>query len=167
MDVMLIVARGRNGVIGRDGALPWRLRSDLVQFKAETMGRPVVMGRKTWDSIGKPLPGRRNIVISRDSNFRAVGALTCPDPGAALACAAACASEMSADRICVIGGGAIYRALMPIATHIRMTDVDAEPVGDVAFEEPEGSAWLEVERTPYPAGLGDDASFVVRLLKRR
>lgn len=166
MDITFIVARGRNGVIGRDGGLPWRLPSDLAQFRAATLDKPVVMGRTTWDSIGRPLPRRRNIVVSRDPAFRAPGADVLGCPEAAVAFAGGCAVEMGAIEICVIGGGAIYRALMPLATRIRLTEVDAAPDGDVRFELPGVANWREVEHRAYPAGPGDDCGFAVRVLER-
>lgn len=166
MDVTLIVARGLNGVIGRDGALPWRLPGDLAQFRAATIGKPVIMGRKTWQSIGRPLPKRRNIVISRDRDFRAVGAALAGDPEAALAFAAACAIELSVSEICVIGGGAVYAALLPFATRIRLTEVELAPEGDVRFILPASDQWRDVGSTRFEAGPGDDCGFVVRDLRR-
>ncbi len=167
LDVTLIVARGRNGVIGRDGALPWRLPGDLAQFRANTIGKPVIMGRKTWDSIGRPLPKRRNIVISRDPAFRAPGADVAGQPEAALAFAAGCAVALRSPEICIIGGAAIYRSMMALATRIRLTEVDLEPDGDVRFEIDRPEDWREISASDHSAGPGDDCGFTVRVLARR
>src|SRR5262245_19310100 len=118
MQVAIFVAVAENGVIGRDNGLPWRLSSDLRRFKAATMGKPVVMGRKTWESIGKPLPGRANIVVTRDRSFQPDGVETTASFDAALALARARAHEMAADQICIIGGGEIYRQAIGIADRL-------------------------------------------------
>ena len=125
------IARARNGVIGRDGTLPWRLKSDLANFRAVTMGKPVIMGRKTWDSLPKkPLPGRKNIVLSRDRDFRAEGAWSFSDFPAALAAARAMAAADGADEVSVIGGAALYALALPLADRLYLTEVDCAPQGD-------------------------------------
>lgn len=161
--VTLVVARARNGVIGADGAIPWRVSSDMRGFKDYTMGKPIVMGRKTWDSFPrKPLPGRTNLVLTRDAQFIAPGALVFSDITTMLAAARA----MGRDEVCVIGGAQIYEATLPIADRIRLTEVALEPKGDALFCFDE-SAWRETARKNHPAGPKDDAPFIVRMLERR
>jgi dihydrofolate reductase len=160
--ISLVVARGRNGVIGAHGAIPWRLSSDMKRFKAVTMGKPVVMGRKTWDSFPtKPLPGRPNIVLTRDANFRAEGALVFADFAAAMAAGAAMGEE-----VCVIGGGHLYEQALPLADVIYLTEVDAAPVGDAYFPDFDEKAFRETAREDFPAGKRDDHAFVIRTLER-
>jgi dihydrofolate reductase len=161
------VARARNGVIGRDGRLPWRLRSDLQIFKRLTMGKPVIMGRLTWKSLPlKPLPGRTNIILSRDPEFTAKGALVCETFTEALQIAREQAEEDGADEVCVIGGADIFRIALPKASRLYLTEVDAEPEGDVNFPEFSESAWREISRDSYPASDVDDHAFVFRTLER-
>jgi dihydrofolate reductase len=161
------VARARNGVIGRDGRLPWRLRSDLQIFKRLTMGKPVIMGRLTWKSLPlKPLPGRTNIILSRDPEFTAKGALVCETFTEALQIAREQAEEDGADEVCVIGGADIFRIALPKASRLYLTEVDAEPEGDVSFPAFVESAWREIARESYPASDVDDHAFVFRTLER-
>jgi dihydrofolate reductase len=147
--VSLLVAFARNGVIGRDGRLPWHLPEDLRRFKQVTLGHPVVMGRKTYDSIlrslGKPLPGRDNIVVSRARDFSAPGCLTAGSIEEALASAAACPG---AEEIHVIGGAQIYRLALPFATHLDVTEIDADFEGDARFPDIDWSEWVETAREP-------------------
>lgn len=151
MIVSLIAAVSDNGVIGRDGGLPWRLPADLRFFKLTTLGHTVIMGRKTWDEIGKPLPNRRNVVVTRNDARTFPGATRAPDLAAALALAAA------EDEVFVIGGGELYRQALPLADRLYLTHVHAEIEGDTRFPEwdpPEWSvAWEERheadERHPY------------------
>lgn len=154
MTVALVVALDRNGVIGRKGGLPWRLSSDLKRFKALTMGKAIVMGRKTWESIGKPLPGRLNIVVTRSAEYRAQGAETAPTLDAALKLAAGRA-EMP-EEICVIGGGEIYREAMPIADRLYVAHVDADVEGDTYFPDIDEAVWRETAVESAPAGERDD-----------
>ena len=144
MQVSIIVARARNGVIGREGALPWRLPADLRHFRETTMGKPVIMGRRTWESIGRPLPGRRNIVVTRQSNYHAVGAEIASSWDAALALAG------DAPEVMVIGGAALYREALPIAHRIYLTDVQASVEGDTRFPDLDAREWREVERRAVP-----------------
>lgn len=159
--ISLVVAVGQNGVIGRRGALPWRLPEDLKRFKALTMGKPVIMGRKTWDSLPrKPLPGRPNIVITRNPDFR--------DDGALVAHSFAQAIELGeasgADEIAVIGGEAIFAAALPLAQIIHLTEVAATPEGDAFMPAIDRTQWREIAREgPYEAN-GLRYSFVT--LKR-
>jgi dihydrofolate reductase len=160
--IALVVAAARNGVIGRDGGLPWRLPSDLKRFKALTMGKPVVMGRKTWESLPiKPLPGRRNIVVTRQSGFAAPGAETAPSLDAAIDLAGAC------EEIAVIGGGEIYRAAFPLANRIYLTEVAMDAKGDTFFPPVPAGEWTEAAREAVPQGERDTAPFAVRILDRR
>ena len=166
------VARARNGVIGRDGALPWRLKSDLALFKALTLGKPVIMGRKTWESLPKrPLPGRLNIVVSRDGSYaeegKAKGALVCERFDEAVAIAREQAEEDGVEEICVIGGAALFEVALTKARRIYLTEVEADVAGDVVFPAFDESRWSEVKREAHPAGEGDDYPFVFRVLERR
>lgn len=162
----LVVAVAKNGVIGRDGGLPWRLSSDMKHFKASTMGKPVLMGRKTWDSIlRKPLPGRQNLILTRDANFEADGAWVYTDLDAMLAAARAMAEAAGVEEVCVIGGAQLYNAVLPQANRIILTEVNLTPQGD-AYLNLDLSAWREVSREAVAAGPKDDADFVVRVLER-
>lgn len=162
------VARGANGVIGRAGALPWRLKSDMIRFRQLTLGKPVIMGRKTWDSLPKkPLPGRVNIVLSRDGSFAPAGALVCEDFSEAVQIGREQALEDGAAEICVIGGAAVFEAALPRAGRIYLTEVEARPAGDVVFPPFAESDWTEVSREAFPAGPDDDHPFVFRVLERR
>jgi dihydrofolate reductase len=162
------VARARNGVIGRDNDLPWRLSTDQKHFRALTTGKPVIMGRKTWDSLPrKPLPRRTNIVLSRDGSFEPKGAIRCEDFSEAVQIAREQAVEDGAVEVCVIGGAALCALALPRATRIYLTEVDAEPEGDVVFPPFDESAWREVSREAHPAGPDDDHAFVFRTLERR
>ncbi len=154
-------------MIGREGALPWRLSSDLKRFKALTMGKPVIMGRKTWDSLPKkPLPGRKNIVLSRDKDFRAEGAWSFSDFAAAFAAARAMAAADGAAEVSVIGGAALYAMALPIADRLYLTEVDCAPQGDARFPDFDEAAFREVSREEFPAGPKDDHAFVLRTLAR-
>src|SRR3954447_10683549 len=128
------IARARNGVIGRDGELPWRLKSDLAIFRAVTMGKPVIMGRKTWESLPKkPLVGRTNIVLSRDGSFEPAGCVVCEEFSEALSIAKEQAEEDGAREVCVIGGASLFEMVLPKARRIYLTEVDAEVEGDVVL----------------------------------
>ncbi|HZV84473.1 MAG TPA: dihydrofolate reductase [Brevundimonas sp.] len=168
MRLALVVARARNGVIGRDGDLPWRLRSDLQRFKAVTLGKPVIMGRKTWESLPlKPLPGRLNLVLSRDGSFAAQGAVVCTSLDEAVEIAREHADDDGVDEICVIGGTALFERALPRARRLYLTEVEAEPEGDAVFPTFDEAAWTEVSSDPHPAGDRDDHPFVFRILERR
>ena len=165
--IALVVARSRNGVIGRDGGLPWRLKSDMAWFKASTMGKPILMGRKTWDSLPKrPLPGRLNIVLSRDESFEPHGAVTCTDFPDALSIAREQAAEDEAAEVCVIGGETLFAAALPKAKRLYLTEVEAEVEGDALFPNFDESAWREVFREAHEPGEQDDHAFVLRILER-
>lgn len=163
----LVVAIARNGVIGRDGRVPWRLPSDMKRFVARTMGKPVLMGRKTWESLQRqPLPGRQNLVLTRDPNFRAVGAWVFSDLATMLAAARAMAGVSHAEEICIIGGAQLFAATLPLADRIVLTEVDLTPEGDTRLSL-DLDGWREVAREDVAAGPDDDAAFSVRVLERR
>ncbi|MGD1879348.1 MAG: dihydrofolate reductase [Kiloniellaceae bacterium] len=165
--IALIVARADNGVIGRAGGLPWHLSGDLKFFKAQTLGKPVVMGRKTYQSIGKPLPGRPNLVVTRDGAFRAEGVEVFATVEAALARAQALAAESGADEVMVIGGGQIYDLTLPLADRVYLTEVHAAPDGDTRFPDLDPAVWQETRRdAPVSGGEGQPA-FSIVVLERR
>lgn len=166
--LVLVVARARNGVIGRDGDLPWRLRSDLQRFKAITLGKPCIMGRKTWESLPlKPLPGRLNLVLSRDESFTARGAVVCTTLDEAVEIARETAEEDGVGEICVIGGVALFEKALTRAKRLYLTEVDAAPDGDVMFPPFDETDWIELSSEAHPAGEKDDHAFVFRLLERK
>lgn len=150
------MAVARNGVIGRGGTLPWRLSSDLKTFRRLTMGKPVIMGRRTFQSLPKVLDGRLNIVVTRDRGFRAEGALVVADLAAALAAARENALETGADEITVIGGADIYAQVLPLADRIYWTEVHANPDGDTRFPPLDPMQWSAVAREAIPRGPKDD-----------
>lgn len=141
--IVLVAAHARNGVIGRDGDMPWRLPSDLKHFKAATLGTPVVMGRKTYLSIGRPLPGRANIVVSR-SGFAAEGVETVDSLDAALELARSHAERSGAEQVSVIGGGQIYALAIDRADELLLTEVDADIEGDTVFPAIDSSLWKKI-----------------------
>jgi len=157
--IVLIAAVAENGVIGRDNKMPWHLSSDLKRFRAATMGKPVVMGRKTFLSIGKPLEGRTNIVVTRNPAFAAPGVVTAAGLEAALAVARGDALRRGADAIAIIGGTEIFAQTMPLAERLDITEVHAKPAGDTHFPEIDRTVWREIERSKHPAGPRDDAAF--------
>jgi dihydrofolate reductase len=162
------VARAANGVIGRAGALPWRLKSDLARFRELTLGKPVIMGRKTWESLPRrPLPGRTNIVLSRDGSFQPAGAVVCDDLSQAVQIGREQAAEDGAEEVCVIGGAALFKLALPRASRLYLTEVEAWPAGDVVFPPFDEAEWAEVGRQAHPAGPDDDHPFVFRILERR
>jgi dihydrofolate reductase len=162
------VARASNGVIGREGGLPWRLKSDLALFRELTLGKPVIMGRRTWDSLPrKPLPGRTNIVVSRDGSFAPHGAVVCDNLAEAIQIGRDQAREDNAEEVCVIGGATLFEAVLPRSRRIYLTEVEAAPEGDVHFPAFDESDWKEVRRQAYPSGPDDEFAFVFRVLERR
>lgn len=164
----LIVAVARNGVIGRDGDLPWRLSSDLKLFRRLTMGRPIIMGRRTWATLHKrPLDGRDNIVVTRDHAFAADGAIVAHSVSDALAQARRLAGERGVDEIMVIGGAEIYRSLLPLADRLYWTEVDAEPDGDTQFPDLDMADWRETAVEDIPQGPNDQYRARLRILDRR
>jgi dihydrofolate reductase len=166
MKIVLVAAIGENNVIGRGGQLPWRLKSDLAHFRALTLDRPVVMGRKTFQSIGKALDRRTNIVITRDAAFSAPGVETAPSLEAALALARADAKKRGVNEIMVIGGSDIFAATMAKADRLEITRVHASPEGDVEFPPIDPQQWREVRRERHKRGPGDDVDFTVLTYER-
>ena len=167
MEIVLIVAVAENGVIGANGAIPWRLKSDMARLKALTMGKPVVMGRKTFVSIGRPLPGRTNIVVTRDLGFRADGVVVTRSFADAKAIATGDALRRFATEIAVIGGAEIYAQWMDGADRLEITEVHARPDGDTRFPAVDLTAWEEVARVRNPAGSHDSADFSYVTFRRR
>ena len=160
--VTLVVAVAENGAIGKDGALPWRIPEDLRRFKALTMGRPVIMGRKTWDSLPKkPLAGRRNIVVTRNAEFHAEGAVVAHSFSDALAIA----QSENPDSVMVIGGAEIFAAALPLARRIELTEIAASPAGDAFMPPIDRAEWREATRTASSSAEGLNYSFVT--LERR
>lgn len=164
--VALIVARSRNGVIGRDNQLPWRLPEDLRYFKRVTMGKPVIMGRNTWESLGKPLPGRDNIVITRNENFYAHGATVVNDLETALLLADSLANASGADEIMIIGGAQVYTEALPQVTRAYITEVDAEIDGDAFFPDMNPVEWSETARESFLACEKNPYSYSFVTLER-
>ncbi|MHA6643125.1 dihydrofolate reductase [Mesorhizobium sp. A623] len=169
MDIAIYVAIAENGVIGRDGGLPWRLSSDLKRFKADTMGKPIVMGRKTWESFPKkPLPGRQNIVITRDSSYSAEGAAIVHSLAEALTLAKRREGEMAgAEEICVIGGSEIFALTLPLADRLHVTHVLASIDGDVYFPPIDPVNWRLVSEREIPAGEKDSFATRYAVYERR
>ncbi len=162
--LVLVAAVAENGVIGRDGAIPWHLPPDLRRFRAITVGRPVVMGRRTFQSIGRPLPGRHNIVLSRDPSFEAAGATVVPNLAEAIA-AAGLHHASRPERIAIIGGAAVYAEALPSATAMELTIVHARPEGDTHFPGFDEGQWREQRAEHHPAADGQPA-FTFRTLVR-
>ena len=158
MKLAFVVAVAKNGVIGRGGGLPWRLPSDLKHFKKLTVGKPILMGRRTWDSIGRPLPGREAIVITRDLNFSADGAHVAHSIDAGLALAQEQAKRMGADTIMIVGGSDLFVALLDRADIIHLNEVDLEPEGDVFFPPLDPARWVEVACEAPPRAANDEAN---------
>lgn len=166
LTLSLIVAMARNRVIGRENGLPWHLPEDLKYFKAATMGKPILMGRKTFESIGRPLPGRLNIVITRDPAWRHEGVMVAGSLEEALARAAADPAAVEAGEIMVIGGEQIYRAAIEKADRLYITRVDADVAGDAFFPEFDEADWREIRRQ-QPEQPGDTPYFFQVLERRR
>src|SRR5579871_3863608 len=165
--LVLVAAIAENGVIGRAGGLPWRLRTDLKRFRALTTGHPVVMGRRTYLSIGKPLKDRTNIVISRDPHFAAAGVVVASSLETALEVAEGDALRRGAAAIVVGGGAGIYSRTIKMAARLEITRVHVRPEGDTVFPEIDPAQWREAARQDFAAGPGDDAPFTTLTYERR
>ena len=163
MKLALMWAMSRNRTIGRHNALPWHLPEDLRYFKRVTMGKPIIMGRKTWDSIGRPLPGRTNIVISRDPHFTAEGVTCVPTLEKALSVARSQGVIDGSEEVVVIGGAQIYALALPQAERLYLTEIDADVDGDAFFPVFDRSQWQELAREHHAASGPNpyDYSFVV------
>jgi dihydrofolate reductase len=159
MDILLVAAVSENGVIGRGNTLPWRLKSDMQHFRALTMGKPVVIGRKTYLSIGKPLAGRTTIVVSRDRAFAAPGILVAPSLDAAFAAARGDALRRAADSIVVAGGADIYAQALPQATRLAITYVHKRVEGDARFPAIDPKIWQQTARDEHAPQAEDEAPF--------
>lgn len=166
IDIVIVAAIAENGVIGRDNKLPWRLKSDMQFFRGVTMGKPVVMGRKTFASIGKPLAGRTNIIISRDPDFQAPGIVVAATLAHALDAARGDALRRGADSIAVIGGTDIFTQTMPFADRLVLTLVHAAPRGDSVFPKIDPKAWREIKRRDHAKGPQDDCGFSIVIYVR-
>lgn len=161
------IARAKNGVIGRDGKLPWRLKSDLAIFKQVTLGKPVIMGRNTWESLPlRPLPGRTNIVLTRDGSFEPKGAVVCDTFSEAVQIAREQATDDGVGEFCVIGGASVFEMAVPRAQRLYLTEVHAEVEGDVVLPPFDESRWREVHREDHPASEADQHPFTYRVLER-
>jgi dihydrofolate reductase len=159
--ISLVYAQSRNGIIGDAGTLPWHVPSDLKRFKEVTLGNPVVMGRKTWGSLPRqPLPGRLNIVLTRQTSFAAVGAIVVHSVDDALTAA------RGQDEICVIGGADIFTLFLPLADRIYLTEIDMDVAGDTPAPALSPNDWREVSATPLMKGEKDEAAFRTRVLER-
>jgi dihydrofolate reductase len=165
--IVLIVAVAENGVIGADGAMPWRLKSDMQRLKALTLDKPVVMGRKTFASIGRPLPRRTNIVVTRDKAFLAAGVVVTHSFADAMTVATGDALRRFATEIAIIGGAEIYAQWMGHADRLEITEVHARPDGDTRFAAIDPTDWEEVARVRNPAGSDDSAAFSYVTYRRR
>lgn len=160
MRVSIVVATDLDGTIGRENRLPWHLPADLARFKAVTMGKPMIMGRKTWQSIGRPLPGRRSIVLTQQAGFQAPGADVAHTPDEALALAA------PAGEVMVVGGAEVYRLFLPRAGRLYWTEVQARVGGDTRFPPIDPTAWREVACEDHPADAKNPHPMRFRILER-
>lgn len=166
MEIVFVVAVAENGVIGAGNAIPWRQKSDMARFKALTIGKPVIMGRKTFESLPRPLPGRTNIVITRDPAYRAAGAVVTTSAVDAEAIARGDALRRSVTEIAVIGGAEIYRQWFGRADRLEITEVHARPDGDTHFGI-DKAEWEEAARIRHPAGPNDSADYSYVTYRRR
>jgi dihydrofolate reductase len=167
LPLILVVAVAENGVIGRDNQLLWRLRTDLKRFRELTMGKPIIMGRKTFQSIGKPLPGRETVVLTRDSGFSAEGVHVAHTWDEAVALASDLAGKIGADAVAVGGGAEIYAMALPFVRTIYLTEVHAAPEGDAVFPAFDRSRFREIRRSEHPKGADDEHPFTFIDLERR
>ncbi|TPL74835.1 dihydrofolate reductase [Mesorhizobium sp. B2-3-15] len=168
MHVAIYVAIAENGVIGRDGGLPWRLSTDLKRFKADTMGKPIIMGRKTYEGIGRPLPGRLNIVVTRDKAWRAEGVEVAHTLEAAIQLATVRGRRMTGvDEVCIIGGGEIYAQALPLADRLHVTHVLAAVDGDARFPPIDPDTWQAVNSREIASGEKDSHATRYTVYERR
>jgi dihydrofolate reductase len=164
--VSLIAAVAENGVIGADNDLPWHIPSDFAFFKRMTLGKPLIMGRKTFESIGRPLPGRTNIVVTRQHGYQPDGVIVIDDLDAALAHARSIAEADGVDEIMIGGGGQIFQAALPLADRLYVTHVDAEPDGSTHFPRIEAAEWKVVSRPENEPSDKDSNTYQVRIYER-
>jgi dihydrofolate reductase len=166
-EIVFVVAVAENGVIGRNNEIPWRLKADMQRFRALTLGKPIVMGRKTFLSLKRPLPGRTNIVMTRDANFCAAGAVVVATFTAALEVARGDALRRSVAEIAVIGGADVYAQWLDHADRLEITEVHAQPEGDTRFAAPDPAMWQEAARERHAAAAGDSADYSYVTWRRR
>ncbi len=165
--ITIVVAVSENGVIGNDGEMPWKLSTDLKRFKALTLGKPLIMGRKTFESIGRPLPGRPHVIVSRNPDFHPDGVHVAKSFESAVDRAAAIAAETGADEICVVGGGEIYHQALPLADTLHVTHVEAELAGDTRFPSVDPRVFEKIEESQVPAGEKDTYATRYAIYRRR
>ena len=165
--LILVVAAAENGVIGRENQLLWRIRTDLKRFRELTMAKPMIMGRKTFDSIGKPLPGRETIVLTRDTAFSAPGVHVVHTWNDAVAKGRELAGTMKAEAVAVVGGAEIYKLALPQVEKIYLTEVAAAPEGDAFFPPVDRTIFRETAHTTYPQGPDDEHPFTFIDFERR
>jgi dihydrofolate reductase len=165
--VAMIAAVADNGVIGAAGRIPWKIPSDMAFFRRTTMGKPIIMGRKQYESVGRPLPGRTNLVVSRRPGYQPEGTIVINDLLAALDHARTIATADGADEAMVIGGGEIYAAAMPYAERLYISHVALRPLGDVRFPPIDPTFWRVVDEPRIEASPADEATFVTRIYERR
>lgn len=166
VSISLVVAVAENGVIGASGDMPWRLSTDLQRFKKLTLGKPMIMGRKTFDSIGKALPGRTTLVVTRDREWQREGVVVVGGLDAALELAREIALADDGDEICVVGGGEIYAQAMQYADTLHVTEVHAQPDGDTYFPKIDEAVWSLDHRETIPEGEKDTAGTTYKVFKR-
>jgi dihydrofolate reductase len=164
--ISLIAAVAENGVIGRAGGMPWHIKSELQYFKTTTKGRPIVMGRKSLEALGKPLPGRANIIISRNPDYRPEGCFAATTIDDGLATARQLAARDGVDEIFIGGGAEIYRQTLPLADRLYLTEIHLTPEGDTLFPAFDRSAWREVKREFHAAKDGESADYTITVLER-
>jgi len=164
--ISLIAAVGENGVIGKGSEMPWRIKSEMQYFKRTTQGHPVVMGRKSFESLGKPLPGRANIIISRNPDYRIDGCVTVTSLDEGLAAARDIAARDGIDEIFIGGGSEIYRQTLPAADRLYLTEVHLAPEGDIRFPAFDRTEWREVKREFHAAKEGESADYTITVLER-
>lgn len=164
--LVVVVAVARNRVIGRDNGMPWRVPSDLKHFRRITMGRPIVMGRRTFESIGKPLDGRTNIVVTRDPDFASEGVVVAGSLEEAIAAGRAVADRDGVDAVMITGGGQIYAEALPLADRVVATEIDLAPEGTIFFPVLDPKEWREVSRQPGERGPRDEADFAIVTYER-
>ncbi len=164
--IALIAAVAQNGIIGAGNDIPWRIPSDFRHFKRTTMGKPMVMGRKQFESVGRPLPGRANIVVTRQRDYARDGVIVVPDLETGFATAREIAARDGVDEIMVIGGGEIYRQAMPHADRLYISHIDLAPEGDVAFPTIDAAQWPVVRELDVPRSPSDPASYRVLVYER-
>lgn len=163
----MIAAVAENGVIGADQTIPWRIPSDMAYFKRTTMGKPLIMGRKQFETVGKPLPGRTNIVVTRQAGYRPDGVIVMNDLDAAIARAKIIAEADGVGEVMIVGGGEIYRQAMPLADRLYISHVALCPDGDVTFPAIDPDQWRVVDEPAVPPSEKDAAAFLIKVYERR